>query len=181
VIVDAVTARWAGALYGLAQRKGALSAVVQDVLRIAAAVERPEVRRLLFNPRLSLEARRAAIAPALQGAHELTRNFVDLAFDRGREEILRGVGLAFHRRTLEENNQVEGVVETARPLDPAAVQRVSAEIGRALGKQLVLTNRVVPELIGGARVVAGTRMFDGSVQGRLEALRRNLLQAPLPA
>jgi F-type H+-transporting ATPase subunit delta len=45
----------------------------------------------------------------------------------------------------------------------------------------VLTNRVVPELIGGARVVAGTRMFDGSVQGRLEALRRNLLQAPLPA
>ena len=72
------------------------------------------------------------------------------------------------------------MVESARPMDQATMERVSADMGRALGKKLILKNRVVPEIVGGARVIAGNRMLDGSIQGRLDALRLRLLQAPLP-
>jgi F-type H+-transporting ATPase subunit delta len=136
---------------------------------------------VLFNPRIDLSTRRGAIEPALRGAHALTRNFVHLAFDRGREDVLRGLAAAFHRRTLSERNQVEGVVESARPLDAADVARIAAGVGRALGKELLLTNRIAPELVGGVRVVAGNRMLDGSLQGRLDALQRRLLAAQLAA
>jgi F-type H+-transporting ATPase subunit delta len=180
VIVDAVTTRWAGALYGLAARKGVLSAVVADVERLGAEVARPEVRHVFLNPRLDLATRRGALDGVLRGANVLTQNFVGLLFDRGREEVLSGIAQAFRRRILTENDEVEGVVESARPMDQATMERVSADVGRALGKKLILKNRVVPEIVGGARVIAGNRMLDGSVQGRLEALRLRLLQAPLP-
>lgn len=180
MIVDAVTTRWAGALYGLAVQKGVLSAVVADVERLGAEMERAEVRQVLLNPRLDLATRRGALDGALRGAHRLTTNFVGLLFDRGREEVLSGLAEAFHRRILLENDQVEGVVESARPMDPATMERVAADVGRVLGKKLILKNRLVPEVVGGARVIAGNRMLDGSVQGRLDALRLRLLQAPLP-
>lgn len=179
MIVDAVTARWAGALYGLAARKGVLPAVVADVERLGALVARPEVRRVVLNPRIDAGQRRAAVDAGLAGAHELTRNFAALLFDRGREEVLVGVAAAFRRRILEEAGEVEGTVETARPMAPADLERVAADFGRALGKKLILKNRVVPELVGGARVIAGNRMLDGSVSGRLDALRRRLNEVPL--
>ena len=64
-------------------------------------------------------------------------------------------------------------------IDTAEMERVATEFGRVLGRKLILKNRVVPELIGGARVIAGNRMLDGSVSGRLEALRRRLQEVPL--
>jgi F-type H+-transporting ATPase subunit delta len=180
VIVDAVTARWAGALYGLAQKKGALAAVVADVERLGAEVARAEVRRVVLDPRIDDATRRGALASALSGAHILTKNFVGLAFDRGRAPVLVGLAAAFRRRILDEAGEVEGVVETARPIPDAQIERAAADVGRVLGKKLRLVNRVVPELVGGARIIAGNRMLDGSVSGRLEALERRLLQAPLP-
>lgn len=180
MIVDAVTTRWSGALYGLAVRHGVLPAVVADVERLGAEIARPEVRHVLLNPRLDPATRRGALDGALRGAHVLTANFVGLLFDRGREAVLSGLAQAFRRRILLENDEVEGVVESARPMDQATMERVSADVGRALGKKLILKNRVVPELVGGARVIAGNRMLDGSVQGHLDALRLRLLQAPLP-
>lgn len=180
MIVDAVTARWAGALYGLAQKKGALAAVVADVERLGVELARPEVRRVILNPRIDSASRRGAVAAGVRGAHELTQNFVALAFDRGREEVLVGLAAAFRQRIRADAGEVEGVVETARPMPQADLDRVAADFGRALGQKLILKNRVVPELIGGARVVAGNRMLDGSVSGRLEALRRRMQEVQLP-
>ncbi|MCY2961785.1 MAG: F0F1 ATP synthase subunit delta [Planctomycetota bacterium] len=180
MIVDAVTARWAGALYGLAAKQGVLSTVVADVERLGVEFARPEVRRVLQNPRIDAATRRGAVAACLRGAHVLTQNFVGLALDRGREEVLVGLSAAFRRRILLDAGQVEGFVETARPIDPADLARVASDFGRLLGQKLILKNRVVPELIGGARVIAGNRMLDGSVSGRLEGLRRRLQEVQLP-
>lgn len=180
MILDAVTVRWAGALYGLAQKRGSLAAVAKDVERLGAEIARPEVRRVLVNPRLDPSARRGAIDAGVRGMHELTQNFVALAFDRGRVEVLLGLAEAFRRRILDEAGEVEGVVETARAMPANELERVASDFGRALGKKLILKNRVVPELVGGARVIAGNRMLDGSVAGRLDALKRRLQEVPLP-
>jgi len=96
------------------------------------------------------------------------------------ELSLVGLASAFRRRILDEAGEVEGFVETARPIAAPEVERIAAEFGRVLGQKLILKNRVVPELVGGVRVIAGNRMLDGSVSGRLEALRRRLHDVPLP-
>jgi F-type H+-transporting ATPase subunit delta len=180
LIADPVTTRYTGALYGLAKRKGALADVSRDIAALAAEIARPATRNLLFNPRVEREAKRAQLAPALAGAHELTRNFANLLLDKGRVEVLRGLAGAWKRLELDERGAAEGFVESARPLEVAEIDRIAASLSKAMGRTLILENRIVPSLLGGARVIARNRMIDGSVQGRLEMLRRRMLDVRLP-
>jgi F-type H+-transporting ATPase subunit delta len=181
VILDPVTLRYSGALYGLAEKRGVLADVARDVEKLGRELSAPAIARVLVNPRIEIEKKRTALAPLLTGLHVLTANFVNLVIDKRREHVLRGLALAFKLRELEERGAVQGIVESSRPLDQAEIASLSAAIGKRLGaSELVLENRIVPELIGGARVLAANRMVDMSVQGRLEGLRRKMMGATLP-
>ena len=82
---------------------------------------------------------------------------------------------------LAESGTVEGVVESARPLGEVELEELRASLGARLGKQVRLENRTAPDLVGGVRVIVDNRMIDYSVQGRLGALRKRMLDAPLPS
>lgn len=179
-MIDPVTARYVEALYRLAQARGVLAAVRSDVQRLAGELGPGGALAFVFDERMPLATRRAALGGKLAGAHELTRDFVELVLDKRRVEVLRHMGVAFHRRDLDERGAAEGTVESARPLDAAELARLAAALGPRIGKQLVLENRIVPELIGGLRVVVESKMIDASLSGRLESLKKSLLSAPLP-
>jgi F-type H+-transporting ATPase subunit delta len=179
-MLDAVTLRYSGALYGLAEKRGVLDSVARDVERLGRALAAPNVARVLDNPRIDMEEKRALLAPLIDGMHVLTQNCVQLLLDKRRERVLAGLAPAFRRRALDERGAVQGFVESSRPLPPEEIERLSRAIGARLGKELLLENRIVPELIGGARVLAANRMVDMSVQGRLEGLRRKMMDAAMP-
>jgi F-type H+-transporting ATPase subunit delta len=180
-MIDPVTSRYAEALFRRAQARGAREAVRADVQRLAGELRPGGALAFVFDERLPLEGRRARLAGALASVHPLTHDFVQLVLDKRRVEVLRDLWAAFHRRDLEERGAAEGVVESARALEPAELARLAGLLGPRLEKQLLLENRIAPELIGGLRVVVGSRMIDASLAGRLEALRKALLAAPLPS
>lgn len=180
--VDAVTARWTEALYRVAVRSGQLAAVQADVERLAGEVASPALRSFLFDARIEQATRRAKIEPLLEGlGSTIVRNFARLLFDKHREDVLRQLGDAWKLKSLQERNAVEGVVESARALDPDQIARLEAEFTRRLGKEVQLGNRVLPELVAGVRVFVDNRLVDSSVQGRLDGLRRRMEEAPLTA
>lgn len=181
MIIDGVTARYAGALYNVAQRTGALDRVSSDVEEIARELASPATRHVVFNPRVERAAKRQQLAPLVARLSPLAQNFVHLLLDKHREDVLKGLAQAFRRRTLEEQGAVEGVVESPRPIGQRELGEIATALGAELGKRLYLTNRIVPELVGGARVIAGNRMIDASIQGRLEGLRRQMMEARLPS
>ena len=106
---------------------------------------------------------------------------VKLLFARRRQEVLRDIGEAFKRKVFAETGRVEGVVETPRALDDATLRSLESAVGQRIGKTVVLTQESKPELIGGVRIVVGARLFDATVQGRLQAMRERLLGAALPS
>lgn len=179
-MIDPVTSRYVEALFGLALRENAMAEVERDVRRLAAALEGPGAA-FFFDARVSREARRSKLAPELAAAHRLTRNFVDLLFDKRRESVLQGLGEAFHVRALRERGAVEGVVESARPLGAAEIASLEANMSARLKKTITLKNALRPELQGGVRVLVESRMLDNSVQGRLAGLKKRLQEAPLPS
>lgn len=179
-MIDPVTSRYAEALYNLARARGALEAVRADVAHLASELGAGGKLASLFDERLSLDARRRRAGEHLAGTHALTQSFVNLVLGKRRVEVLRQLGAAFHRRDLAERGAAEGVVESARALDESELARLAAALGPRLEKQLALRNRVVPELIGGLRVLVESKMLDASVAGRLEGMKKHLLAAALP-
>jgi len=172
VILDAVTLRYAEALWNVSARAGRLERVRADVAKLGAALPAPNQDRLARKKRLLAE---------LSGADEYVTNLVALLFDRRREEVLVQLAPAFRRLELQSANTVEGQVESARPLPAEVLAAMGRELKSVLGKEVLLENRIVPELLGGTRVTVSNRMIDYSVAGRLESLRRAMLEAPLTA
>ena len=177
--VDSVSARYVDALFGLAAKQGALPAVREDVERIGAEVKSPAVRRFLQDPRFSSAERLGKFSGLIDSLSPLTSRFVRLLFQKGREPVLLSLAETFRQRLLREASAVEGVVETARPLDGAEIDRLAEELSRRLTKKVYLENALVPELLGGFRVKVGHSMFDRSIAGRLEKLREGMSNAPV--
>ena len=180
-MLDPVANRYAEALFSLSKKQGVLDDVHKDVQRIAAEFSHPNVASYLLDARVPSGERRKRLDPVLTGMHELTRNFVGLVFDKRRESLLRGLGEAFHTRVLDEHGAAEGIVESARALDAAEIDRLAKSVGSKLGKTVSLQNKVNPDLLGGVRVIIGSRMVDYSLSGRLGGLKKRMLDAPLPS
>ena len=155
--------------------------VTSDVQKLGGEMASPAVANFVIDARIPQETRRQKVEPALAGLNELTRNFVHLLFDKRREEVLKGLAGAFRLRMLDEEGAAEGVVESARPLDASTLESLSVAVGARVGKRLTLENRLRPELLGGVRVLVGSRMLDMSVQGRLDGLRTTMMNAAIPS
>lgn len=180
-MLDPVTIRYAEALFNVAKKKGVLEAVASDARRLSDELASSSVSAFFFDARVTAETRRAKLEPLIKGLHPLLRNFVSLLFDKRREGVLRGLGAAFHRRALAERGAAEGVVESARRLGAGEIAELGRALSARLGKQVTLENRIVPALVGGVRVIVESRMLDFSFAGRLEGLKKRLLDAPLPS
>lgn len=181
MILDPVTTRWAEALFSVAKKAGALDEIQHDTERLSKEVASPAVASFLYGSSVSQEQREAKFAPLIEQLHPKTQSFVRLLFARRRQEVLRGIGEAFKRRVNDDTGRVEGTVEAARELSSEDIAQLQIAIGARIGKTVELTQRHVPELIGGVRVIVGARLFDSTVKGRLEEMREEMMTAPLPA
>ena len=93
----------------------------------------------------------------------------------------RRAGVAGRERVAAAKKDVSECVYCIKPgAGRPGAREVRTRLGGELGKTVRLSQRVAPDLLGGVRVFVGSRMIDGSAVGRLEGLRRQLLDAPLP-
>lgn len=180
MISDLVTRRYANALFNLASRSGALQDVQRDLERLETELRNPSARDALHNPRGDRNEKRQRFVGMASSMHPFVQNLIQLLFDRRREEVLAELPRAFRRRSLVERGAVEGVLETPRPVSDTELASYASTLGAKLGKEVLLENRVVADLVGGARLFADNRMIDYSVQGRLDDLRNRMLAAKLP-
>lgn len=178
---DPVTRRWAEALYEVAKKADAVEAIQRDTERLSAEVSSPKVAAFLFGSSVAQEERLAKFEPLLKELHDKSQSFVRLLFERRRQDVLTGIGQAFKDKVYSETGRIEGIVEVARNLSDEDIKALEDSVGKRLGKTVVLSQRTVPELIGGVRVIVGARLFDASVRGRLESMREKMLSSPLPS
>ena len=172
--------RYAKALLEASLEKGCAPQAADKVETLAAALEDKAFRRFLAAPVVSKERKLQALEKILGGLDGLVGTFLRVVVRRRRERSLPLICRNFHALYLESQGAVEGVLETARPLDPEAVDRLSRALAGRLGmKKVILEVREKPELLAGARVRVAGKLFDSSAAGRLEELRRRLLGVPL--
>jgi F-type H+-transporting ATPase subunit delta len=171
--------RYATALHRLAAEAGALDAVAADVLALDAALASPAARALLTSPDVGPAERTRVLDKLCAGRHALVKNLVGVLHHRRRLEVLFDLRSAMHALLLEQRGEVEGVVETPRPLGDKELQALAAMASRLSGKKVTLTMALRPEVLGGVRLRVGNVLYDGSMQANLEQLQSRLLQASI--
>ena len=132
-----VGARYAQALFELADEGGALSAVEGDLKGFkAASAESVELRRLIASPAFSAEDKgRALLAIAdAGGANDTTKKFIGLLAANNRVSALPAIITAFERLAADKRGAVAAEVTSAVELSPEQRSGVAAALRQALGK-----------------------------------------------
>ena len=181
-MVSVVASRYASALVDVVTAAGTGdspegSKVAAQLLDVEAAVQAsPQLRGILLNPAVSRARKRAVIGRIGEaiGISRQVRNFLFVAADRGRIGQLSEIREAFETLLDQRLGFMQAHITSAKTLDDAQRQRLEAQLARISGKSIRPFYAVDPALVGGVIARVGSTVYDGSVRGQLEALRRKL-------
>jgi F-type H+-transporting ATPase subunit delta len=173
-IVSGVAGRYATALFELALEEKALERVETDLNRFGEALDAVEdMQRLVKSPVFSAEEQGRALAAILDElkVEGLTKNFLLLVSKNRRLFAAPDMIRAFRAILANHRGETSAMVTAASKLTEAQVTALKQALKAALGKDVMLDQRVDPSLIGGLTVKVGSRLIDTSLRTKLTSLK----------
>jgi F-type H+-transporting ATPase subunit delta len=149
----------------LGSQLAALSAITAD----------PQLRSLADNPKAG-EALVFNVVSDVLGRQGVTldgalQNLLRTVIDNGRLAALPEIAAQFKALVNAQSGSSDALIQSAFPIDPAALADTVAALERRFGRKLNAQVELQPELIGGIRVVVGDEVLDTSVKARLEQMK----------
>ena len=183
---------YAEAVFRLAQERKTLKAW-SEMLQLAAAVSAdPQVAALIDSPRVPRERFIAFfldVCGDAQGSASVAggttpgatkkldkdaANFIHLLSENHRLVLLPEITALYELLRAQAEGRVEAEVISAAAVSEAQLKDIAAALKKRLGRDIDLSTRIDPALIGGIVIRAGDLVIDGSVQGKLHALATHL-------
>jgi F-type H+-transporting ATPase subunit delta len=175
---DARIARHARALLEVADAAGQAEAVAGELDALAESIAQPDITRVLLNPAVPPPTKADAVRALASrlGLTATTAKLLPILAEHDALDTLSGMARAYRTRLLERRNIVAADVTTAAPLPPGREEALSRRLSEVTGKQIQLSTRVDPSIIGGVVARVGSIVYDGSVTTQLARMRQKLVE-----
>lgn len=171
--------RYAQALYALATEQGAAEAVGKDLAALHPVLGDPAVAAVITSPDVTATERTRLLEKLTAGRHGLLVNTIGVLQHRRRLDVMFELEPAYRALEMAGRGEVDGVVESALPLESADQQALETLADRLSGKKVSLQVAVRPDLLGGVRLRIGNVLYDGSLRTALVQLEQKLQQSAL--
>ncbi len=183
---EIIARNYAETLLTLAERQGGPGALDEwggaiDQLDAMLATD-PRARQFLETPRVRPEQKKEALRQALAGrAPELFVRFVMVLVDKRRQSLIPEIAQAYRELVDQRMGRARVEVTISHAPDAALQAEIQRALEAQLGRTVIPTYRVDPDLLGGMVLRLGDEIFDGSVRSRANGLRRRLMESTMPA
>jgi F-type H+-transporting ATPase subunit delta len=142
---------------------------------LAALAGSPELRQFADNPKVApTQVFDLMAGSALSQGLSLdpkVGNLLQTIIENGRLAALPEIATQFLALVNGSSGVSDAVVQSAFPIDQGQLAEVMITLEQRFKRKLNATVEVVPELIGGIRVVVGDEVLDTSVKARLEQMK----------
>lgn len=172
-ITASLQGRYASALFELASESGKVAAVESDLGALDAALAAStDLAALIRNPRLGRDAAGTMVASLAKTLKlsPLTGQFVGVLAQNGRLDKLPETIRAFGTIAAAARGEVAAEVTSAHALSEAQLKAIAAKLKAREGKDVKLTAKVDPDVLGGLVVKIGSTQIDSSIRTRLNSL-----------
>ncbi len=180
---ETIARNYAATLFELAQRHEGLEPFAEGLDMVVGLLDQnPSFRTLLETPRVADRDKKELLKKVLGGAlPQSLLNFLQVTVDKRRQRLLGTIAQEFHGLLDEHLGRAHVTVTVARELDPVALEELSKKLSSLLGKEAIPHVRVKPAIMGGVHLKTGDTVYDGTLRRRMKQLRRQLVNAELPA
>jgi F-type H+-transporting ATPase subunit delta len=154
------------------------AALRRELAEAAALLEdRHDLAEALASPAVPADRKRALVEAVWREAGPLLRRLLTMLVERGRMGLLPALSAAYGELWNAARGVLPAQATSAVPLTAEQRAQVERALGRATGRDVELTAQVDPGVLGGLLVRVGGVVYDGTVRGRLRALRERLTAA----
>lgn len=165
------------AIFEIAQDEKKLEKYGRELSEVSQAVfSQAELKDFLTNPQIQPQDKKEVLLKLLKSqVSPLMMNFLLLLVDKRRMGLLEAINDCYQ----ELSNKAQGIiiadVTTAYDLKAGLKARLSSKLESVTGKKVTLRTHTDKSIIGGIVVKIGDTRIDGSVTGRLQALKAELM------
>ena len=156
----------------------ALSTTAQDALRRQKDLHNAikalaPAQRFMTSPRVSTASKKALVLSALSSLPD-TASFIALLVEAKRYALLAEIEQQVQSFTDARLGIVRAEVESAQALTPAQQKQTVEAIGERYNAKAEVIFKVSPQLLGGLKISCNGEQIDGSLQGKLERMLKEI-------
>jgi F-type H+-transporting ATPase subunit delta len=176
MLKGAIARRYAGAMFDLALRQNTLERTLDDVQGLGQLFSKHTLAYLLREPKVPLQRKEKALREALgTRVQPMSLNLALLVVQRGLVEVMPKIATELQQMVFDYKNEAVAEVTTAAPMDTNQQALVKQALERQTGKTILLQTKVNPAILGGVVARVGDQVIDGSIQQRLQVLKKQLI------
>ncbi|MBX7218982.1 MAG: ATP synthase F1 subunit delta [Blastocatellia bacterium] len=177
--VTALANRYARALADVAFPKGELPEILEELSVFQGMAEsNADLHEVIVNPTIPQNQKEKLLTAliARMKPRQITANFLNLLLRNQRLPHLAEVNMAIRRELDQRLGVVAAEVTTAQALTPAQQAAMQTRLKAVTGKEVRISFKTNPDLVGGVVTRIGSRVFDGSIRNQLETFRAQISQ-----
>jgi len=176
---SSVAKRFAKALIEIGREEGAYEAYGKELRTMLAVFKgSPELAKVLLNPMHKLEERKALMEKVSSSAG-LSRNvsrLMTILVETRNIRFLEEVVEAYSRLEDGLAGRLRATIEAPMELPEALVGEIKAKLAGLTGKDVILTYRHNPSLLGGLVLRIDNTILDGSLKTQLELMKEKIIE-----
>jgi F-type H+-transporting ATPase subunit delta len=170
-----VAIRYARALFETALAGGttATERYGQLLERFAESVSSDVVFRLfLLSPQTGKRKKKELLSSVFsQGDDRKFLEFLLILVDKNRIGLINMICIDYRRMLLASQETLEAKIESAFALDQKTVEKITTTFCKKTGARKINASvTIIPELVGGIRVIIGSTIYDGTTRPELDRL-----------
>lgn len=172
-----LASRYARALYTLAKDKQEQEQVFTQMRTIDDVfTNETDIAAFLFSPVIRPAQKVEALQKLTDSLTfpEPLKNFLLLLGKKNRLGIFKDILTAYQQIADEAHGVTRGTVRSATVLAPEERKRIETLVGRATGKQVILSYKEDLSLVGGLVAEVGSFTFDDSLTAHLKSMNEQL-------
>ncbi len=171
-----VVKRYVKALFEIADAENNIDAIEQDMAAVDKILnEAPSIRQYCFKRHSGVSAEINFVKTAfIPYVGEYTGRLIVTAVENRRLAAIPLFPSAFRILMEEKGDKAEVLVESAVKLESGVVKQIKNKMSERIGKEIIFTTKIIPEILGGFRIIWQNRIIDMSALGRLKRVRQLL-------
>lgn len=170
--------RYAKALADLATRDGKVAETGEELRAHRDLFDSDaNLKFMLLNPSVDQEVKSRVVTAILDRTQPspLVRHFLLLLLQNDRLQILDAIEARYERLANDYLGRITAQVITAMELDDDQYASIEQKVAAATQKTVMLEKQIDPSILGGVIVKIDHTVLDGSLRGRMQRLRREIV------
>lgn len=163
-------------LYDLAQGEGLTERLLSEMEAVKGIFsENPDYIRLLSEPSIPKKERLGLLDESFgDSIHVYLLNFMKILAEKGMLREFSSCFKTFRNLYNDEHDIRDAVVTSPSELSDSERAKLKEKLEQLTGKKIILSEKKDPALLGGIKVLVDGKLYDGTVQGRLNELKRRV-------